>query len=1674
MKKGVFQLKNTFDEVMEKIEKENKLEKLLKMESTKEVYDFLRENGYSKSEGEFKIEMEKLLKDESVNLEDAELDQVAGGTSKNSLRKLTSAGMASLLVLGASPISSRAHASTPYYFSNSQNELIQRLVEKNNKKSNTKKIILAALGIGGTGIVLTGAGIGAYALYKKSHKGGSENTGNNPPEGSTVQPSSVHEESIEVQTSQPHQEDTDEHTTHSEQEDKEREIEEIKREYEKLKEDINKARDKYDPTSSEYRSLASLSQVSKDEYLLSILRSGRIQDARDELEKIKNSFELRKLGIEATETLARVSKNFELKGSPFSSEFSKLWQELSKFQLCTINSSDLSYEEKKGMLEGFQAREKEINEKIAEEEQAREAQMKAEKEKQEQENLRIAQELAKKHAEETAEKQKLKEEIEAWKEKISKFIEEMKRSMGDHYNDISKTCESYLELANGFLQDLVKDGTQAEPIRQNFEVQKAKFEASEMYHRLALRQNKLTCEGLYSITVPTGNLFAELGNFLSECGNGYSAYENYGGEGKLAKLRGEYETIYAELETAIADRDAQKERELQAAKEEEERRAAQEEKQKLKKEIEAWKEEICRSDEGMKQFKSNKFDNSFHMLCETYLELANVFLQDLAEGKIQTERIRQDFEVKKAGFEASDMSQYLMAWYGLINNELSPIAGRARDLNYRLILFSEECGNGYSAYKDYGGEEKLAELRGDYATLAKNMRTIVEGQLEQRTRVIEERQKLADEISGRVSKSAELCKSIQNFSIQRSLVPGKLDDFVRTGTSMLTKLRKLNSYNYDDIERLRSEFNKAVSTCTDSLANPMIEVLNSMYSSANKNGFKIENRINNLIGELKSFQDLKDPQERQEKMQIFLDELVSIGTELKEKENEKNAEIEKVKPELKRFEQLVSEAKKDSGNDYANIEIGIKAISRSLGGEFDSINITAIKNSFETLKNDFEVKKLQAKVDKICKEAKGVCLRASGTALEERATGLFSRMKNFKDSIDSSNYKDKETEIQEFQDATDKLREELDKFLEAEEEKKKLKEQQDLKTEIEEFKNQSCLFGRRMEELLSDCEYKPGIIRSFTESADRLLESLSRGDNISQIKTSFEELKNNFANAKLNLESMDMQNQLTLMDRSARGKGLEIADRIRNLGDKLFSFGKSIGYANYREHEGDFKDFQKKVDELGEDLKKAIGDQERARQAGEEKKRMLSEKRKLSDDIDGLKEKIYEFETARGNNEELRDQVKSADELNKRLWEAATSRDEILKLRGDFEKLKDKFETYREVYFGVEELTRKVNEMREESTNKNVSSETKQRVSVLMHYLSSLKSSISRYSDRKNYEKKAESLKRLQAEFSEIDKLAERELQELKEGIEKLREEISQMQNEKGKSSVNLSDYEVDAGRLAEELSKLQPHDDISHISKGFERIKTLFERRRARFKARKMIEQLDSMSKSSHDNNLGFETHISGLRDRLSEYRKLIGGPHASNYIDEKGKEKLESFQDEFKKLDEDLREAIAEQEKERKSREDQESKSKEEKPKLKESIEELGREIFQVQKRRTSGELSNLRAEVAKLSSTLSESLPDDDVSRVRYKFELLKDRFEAQKIRIAIQEMIDQLNVMYESAANKGLETQELIGNLRNRMNTLVSYIDSSNYKDKEEEFRGFQNEFNQINEELNKAIAEQETL
>ena len=182
----MFHLENTFYDTIEKIEKENRLEELFKIENTKELYAFLHENGYYKSEKEFKAEIEKLVEETAIDLENSELSKVAGGRLKNSLTKLTSTGIASLMMLGASPTGSQVDAgsftNTPVK-NQTQDSLATLASNKNSvsakNSTKTKKIFLATLGVGGVGTIGLG-GLGIYLLCKNHPKGISKKFQNHP------------------------------------------------------------------------------------------------------------------------------------------------------------------------------------------------------------------------------------------------------------------------------------------------------------------------------------------------------------------------------------------------------------------------------------------------------------------------------------------------------------------------------------------------------------------------------------------------------------------------------------------------------------------------------------------------------------------------------------------------------------------------------------------------------------------------------------------------------------------------------------------------------------------------------------------------------------------------------------------------------------------------------------------------------------------------------------------------------------------------------------------------------------------------------------------------------------------------------------------------------------------------------------------------------------------------------------------------------------------------------------------------------------------------------------------------------------------------------------------------------------------------------------------------------
>ena len=98
-------------EVIENIvENSEELEKLLKLKKFEDMYQLLKNNGYSKSPEVLREEVKEFMEEVLVDIENAELSKVSGGSLKGNLTKATSVGMASLLMLGASPMGSKASA----------------------------------------------------------------------------------------------------------------------------------------------------------------------------------------------------------------------------------------------------------------------------------------------------------------------------------------------------------------------------------------------------------------------------------------------------------------------------------------------------------------------------------------------------------------------------------------------------------------------------------------------------------------------------------------------------------------------------------------------------------------------------------------------------------------------------------------------------------------------------------------------------------------------------------------------------------------------------------------------------------------------------------------------------------------------------------------------------------------------------------------------------------------------------------------------------------------------------------------------------------------------------------------------------------------------------------------------------------------------------------------------------------------------------------------------------------------------------------------------------------------------------------------------------------------------------------------------------------------------------
>ena len=101
-------------EIIMGIGKDSKeLDKLLKLKNFEEIYGLFKSRGYAGNLDMLKEGVEELVQEGVACLKETELTGVAGGNLKENLTKTTSLGMASLLMLGASPISSKASAQTP-------------------------------------------------------------------------------------------------------------------------------------------------------------------------------------------------------------------------------------------------------------------------------------------------------------------------------------------------------------------------------------------------------------------------------------------------------------------------------------------------------------------------------------------------------------------------------------------------------------------------------------------------------------------------------------------------------------------------------------------------------------------------------------------------------------------------------------------------------------------------------------------------------------------------------------------------------------------------------------------------------------------------------------------------------------------------------------------------------------------------------------------------------------------------------------------------------------------------------------------------------------------------------------------------------------------------------------------------------------------------------------------------------------------------------------------------------------------------------------------------------------------------------------------------------------------------------------------------------------------------
>ncbi len=195
-----------FIEIMEKIGKNpEQLEKLLELKKFDEVYQLLKKNGYKKSPEMLRKDVEELITKGLMRLENAELSKVSGGGLKENITRATSLGMASLLMLGASPMSSQASAhggfqgggasvgaKVPTNFNKSANtkQGSSKLPFTSSvKKSNVAKIIGAVAALGVVGGLGYGGRVVQDKLSKPKQEPKIESEGEpNPNQNSTQEP----------------------------------------------------------------------------------------------------------------------------------------------------------------------------------------------------------------------------------------------------------------------------------------------------------------------------------------------------------------------------------------------------------------------------------------------------------------------------------------------------------------------------------------------------------------------------------------------------------------------------------------------------------------------------------------------------------------------------------------------------------------------------------------------------------------------------------------------------------------------------------------------------------------------------------------------------------------------------------------------------------------------------------------------------------------------------------------------------------------------------------------------------------------------------------------------------------------------------------------------------------------------------------------------------------------------------------------------------------------------------------------------------------------------------------------------------------------------------------------------------------------------------------------------